>query len=192
MSVSQNPWEQPPRNLPQQCPPKNKTFLNRGKISTTSCFNVLPPKKTHKTTLGAFPISPTSPCFPNPRFGGMSHTAAFWLEPPSSSAGPFRGTDTKIRTTDKVKVLPGRSLFGEMELPHSLILFIYWIWIYLYTYIIYVFFGYSTFHEKSKYTGKFDILLEICTVFMIHDDTCITPQMLLKLPQGAAGWSSSP
>lgn len=117
------------------------------------------PKKTHQKRLfeAVSNFSNESPCVPNPRFWGdgsspVSHTAAFWLErshlPRALDLfGGFR--HEKKDDLVKVKVLPGRSLVGEMELPHSLIVFIYCIYI---IYIYNIFFLDIVLFMKSQNT----------------------------------------
>jgi len=163
-------------NPPEICPNnvllKIKPWLIEARYQQQSAFNVLLPKKnTPKTTIwGRFQfLQRISVCSKPPVLGWwfvtcQSHGSFLArAEPPSSSARPFRGFSTRK------KGRPGEgegATWEEFGWRDGIATFIDCIYI-LYIYNIYIynifFFWYSTFHEKSKYTGRFDILLEICT-----------------------------
>ena len=122
-----------PPNLPKSVLLKIKRFLIEAKYQQQAAFNVLlPPKKnTPKTTVwGRFQFPQRISVFSKPPVWGdespVSFTAAFWLErKPSSSARPFRGFSTRKKgRPTRWRCYRREEFVGEMELPHSLIVFL--------------------------------------------------------------------
>lgn len=196
-----------PPNLPKSVLLKIKRFLIEAKYQQQAAFNVLlPPKKKHTKNdcLRPFPISPTNLCvFQTPGlgwwvtcqlYGSFLARAKTFLER-STFSGVFDTKKKDDRQGEGATV--GRSLLERWNCHiHWLYfyVFLYWIWIdllyiFIYIYNIFLYFLDIVFSWKVKI--HWEIWYPVRDMYCIYD-TCITPQMLLKLPQGAAGWSSSP